>query len=524
MGGTVTRVDDMTVTIVVLVLAVVVFVWNKVPVGLVAIGVTLALYGTGVVSLEQAFGGFGDPVIIFIAALFVVSDGLEASGVTSWAGQQLVDRANGSRTRLVVLLMALVAVVTALISVNGAVAALLPMVVVTAVRLRLSPSQFLIPLAFGAHAGSLLVLTGTPVNVLVSELAVGAGEEPFGFFSFTLVGLPLVLGTMLVVVLLGPRLLPNRAPAALPRDLSGHARLLAEQYALDDRALLGSDTGVTEVVVSPRSALIGAEAFPGMVTESGDLVIAAIQRGGEQVGPTTLQAGDALLLQGTWEALDRTTTDPDVTVVDPPQLLRRQAAPMGGRAKVAIGIVLGMVLLLATGAVPASVAALLAACAMVLLRVMTVSEAHRAISWTTLILVGGMIPLSVAIQSTGLADAMARGLVDVVGTGQPHLLLLGIVVVTVILGQLISNMATALVIGPIAVAVAVDTGLSPLPMLMGVTVAAAAAFLTPVATPANTMVLGPGGYRFGDYWRLGLPLTLLFVLVATFLVPVFWPF
>ena len=140
-----------------------------------AIGVALSLYGTGVISLEQAFGGFGDPVIIFIAALFVVSDGLEASGVTAWAGQQLVDRARGSRTRLVVLLMALVAVVTALISVNGAVAALLPMVVVTAVRLKLSPSKFLIPLAFGAHAGSLLVLTGTPVNVLVSELAVGAG-------------------------------------------------------------------------------------------------------------------------------------------------------------------------------------------------------------------------------------------------------------------------------------------------------------------------------------------------------------
>jgi len=197
---------------------------------------------------------------------------------------------------------------------------------------------------------------------------------------------------------------------------------------------------------------------------------------------------------------------------------------MGVRAKVAIGIVLGMVLLLATGAVPPSVAALLAACAMVLLRVMTVSEAHRAISWTTLILVGGMIPLSVAIESTGLADAMAGGLVDLVGTGRPHLLLLGIAVVTVVLGQLISNMATALVIGPIAVAVAADTGLSPLPMLMGVTVAAAASFLTPVATPANTMVLGPGGYRFGDYWRLGLPLTLLFVLVATFLVPVFWPF
>ena len=514
----------MTVTIVILVVAVLVFVWNRVPVGLVAIGVALSLWATGVVSLEQAFGGFGDPVIIFIAALFVVSDGLEASGVTAWAGQQLVDRARGSRRRLVVLLMALVALVTALISVNGAVAALLPMVVVTAVRLGLSPSQFLVPLAFGAHAGSLLVLTGTPVNVLVSELAVGAGEEPFGFFSFTLVGLPLVLGTILVVVLFGPRLLPVRTPAALPRDLSGHGRLLAQQYDLPDDALLASDTGVTEVVVSPRSSLIGVEAFPGMVTDSGDLVIAAIQRGGDDVGRTTLVAGDALLLQGTWDALDRTTSDPDVIVVDPPQLLRRQAAPMGGRAKVAIGIVLGMVLLLATGAVPASVAALLAACAMVLLRVMTVTEAHRSISWTTLILVGGMIPLSVAIQSTGLADSMAGGLVEAVGADNPHLLLLGIVVVTVILGQLISNMATALVIGPIAVAVALDTGLSPLPMLMGVTVAAAASFLTPVATPANTMVFGPGGYRFGDYWRLGLPLTVLFVSVATFLVPVFWPF
>jgi di/tricarboxylate transporter len=91
-------------------------------------------------------------------------------------------------------------------------------------------------------------------------------------------------------------------------------------------------------------------------------------------------------------------------------------------------------------------------------------------------------------------------------------------------GQLISNMATALIIGPIAMAIAVDTGISPLPLLMGVAVAAAAAFLTPVATPANTMVLGPGGYRFGDYWKLGLPLTVFFVLVATFLVPQIWHF
>jgi di/tricarboxylate transporter len=101
---------------------------------------------------------------------------------------------------------------------------------------------------------------------------------------------------------------------------------------------------------------------------------------------------------------------------------------------------------------------------------------------------------------------------------------LGVSLVTVVLGQLISNTATALILAPIALAIAAETGISPVPLLMAVAVSAAAAFLTPVATPANTMIYGPGGYRFGDYWKLGLPLVLLFVAVATFLVPVIWPF
>lgn len=464
------RVSDMWITVAVLIAAVVVFVWNKVPVGIVAIGVALSLFFTGVLGLDQVFSGFGDPVIVFIAAL-------------------------------------------------------LPMVVVTAVRLKLSPSQFLIPLAFGAHAGSLIVMTGTPVNVLVSEMAVSLGDRPFGFFEFALVGVPLVVGTILIVVFFGPRLLPVRVADSIPRDLSQHARTLAVQYSLPaDVALISRDAGATEVIVAPRSELIGQTVFPGMVTESGDLVIAAIQRAGEDQGRTSLEAGDALLLSGSWDALDINTVDSDVIVVDAPQTIRRQAVPMGPQAKPAMMIVLGMVVLLATGIVPASVAALLAACAMVLLRVLTVSEAHRSISWTTLLLVGGMIPLSVAIEVTGVADAIATGLIDVIGAERPHLLVLGIAVVTVVLGQLISNMATALIIAPIAVAVAADAGVSPLPLLMAVTVAAAASFLTPVATPANTMVMGPGGYRFSDYWKLGLPLAVFFVAVATLLVPLIWRF
>jgi len=515
---------EIAITVSVLLAAIVLFVLNRVPVEIVAIGVALALSIAGVLSFEQSLAGFGDPVIVFIAALFVVSEALDATGVTAWAGQGLVKRAGSSRRRLLVLVMLLVAVMTALISVNGAVAALVPMVVVLAIRIKQPPSQMLMPLAFGAHAGSLLVLTGTPVNVLISELAVDAGEQPIGFFAFGLVGLPLVAGTILIVVLLGARLLPRREATLAPRDLSAHAQTLAAQYTLESDSTLDTDTGLTEVVVAPRSSFVGERVFAGMVTQSGTLVVVAIQRAGEDVTDTVLAPGDVMLLRGTWDALDASTADPNVLVVDQPETIRRQAAPMGPRGRIAIGVLAAMVVLLATGLVPAAVAALLAAAAMVLLRVVTLGQAHRSISWTTLILVGGMIPLSTAIQVSGTADLIANGLVDAVGTASPTLLLLGIVGVTVVLGQLISNMATALIVAPIAIAIAGETGISPLPLLMGVAVASAAAFLTPVATPANTMVLGPGAYRFGDYWKLGLPLVLLFVLVATLLVPVFWPF
>ena len=149
-----------TITFLILGVTVAVFVWDQLPVGVVAFGVALSLWATGVLELEQALGGFGDPTVIFIASLFVVSEGLDSTGVTAWAGQELIARAGDSRARLIVLMMLLVAVLTALISVNGAVAALLPVVAVMAVRLRMSPSQLLMPLAFGAHAGSLVALTG----------------------------------------------------------------------------------------------------------------------------------------------------------------------------------------------------------------------------------------------------------------------------------------------------------------------------------------------------------------------------
>jgi di/tricarboxylate transporter len=564
--------SDLTITLVILVVAVVVFVWNRLPVGIVALGVALSLWATGVLTLEQTFAGFGSPTIVLIASLFVVAEALDAAGITTWAGQQVIAHSGDSRARLIVFTMLTGAILSALITPNGAAAALIPMVVVLAVRLRMPPSQLLMPLAFSAHAGSLLMLTGTPINVLVSEAALSAGLRELRFFEFARVGIPLVVGTIAIVVLFGSRLLPDRTAKTLPRDLSrlpkdllrqymgedelarlrvapggslvglteskidlrpyDHLHLIAvqdnrgrpltdealrpgamlvvrgqrddiERFAADhdlsvDRAaaadaevygLVSREFGVAEVLVASRSPYIGETAFPGMVTESGELVVLAVQRLGEDLGANevVLRAGDSLLLQGTWAALDEHTRDPNVLLVDSPDAIRRQTVPLGSRTIPALVVLAGMIVLLTTGVVPAAVAGLLAAMAMLLLGVVTVEQAHRAMSWSTLILVAGMIPLSTAITQTGAADLLAGAIVGAAGRGGPYAILLGVFLVNAILGQLISNTATALILIPIALSIAVEMGVSPMPLLMCVNVASAAALLTPVATPANIM-------------------------------------
>ena len=264
-----------------------------------------------------------------------------------------------------------------------------------------------------------------------------------------------------------------------------------------------------------------------MITESGDLVIVAVQRGGESLGPgeIVLAAGDAVLVRGSWEALaTHLPDDDDVLVVDEPDQVRRQVVPLGLGAKEAVGVLAGMVVLLATGAVPPAVAALLAAGALILLHVVSIDQAFRSISWTTVVLVGGMIPLSLAMQQTGAAEKLAtrahrpgRGLQLVRTAGGPvrahrrarsaH--------------QQHRDRAHR---DPHRGVVRDRARCVAAPVLMAVNVAAAAALLTPVATPANLMVMEPGGYRFGDYWKLGLPLLGWFFVVSVVLVPVIWSF
>jgi di/tricarboxylate transporter len=160
---------------------------------------------------------------------------------------------------------------------------------------------------------------------------------------------------------------------------------------------------------------------------------------------------------------------------------------------------------------------------MVLTRVLTSSQAYRAVSWETVVLVGGLIPLSTAIQRSGAGDDIAQVVLDVVGTDKPVLLLAAMFVLTSVMGLVLSNTATVLIVLPIALSAAAEGGVAVQPMLMLLAVAASAALLTPVQTPGNMMIMAPAGYRFGDYWKLGLPLLVLWLAVCLAVIPNVWP-
>ena len=600
--------SDQTATIVILAVAILLFVSGRVPVSTVALGVAVSLWAFDVVTIEQAVGGFGTPTLVLIAALFVVAEALDAAGITTWAGQQVMRFSGDSRSRLIVLLAISTAILTAMITPNGSVAALYPMVVVLALRMGLASSQLLMPVAFFAHSGALLVLTGSPVTLLVDDAIDEATGDGLGFFEVALTGVPLLILTIVITMALGKVLLPHRQGSgsgvdlgALPGELKRHylgsselfktsitaaspfvglspdtidlgsetgAHAIQVQQAngrsIGDRSiqpgdvlvlrgaradvetvasgnglelltgendepvvagLISQDFGVMEVVVAPRSSSIGEHVYPGKVIGDGKIVILAVERHGEDLpdNETHLRAGDSLLLQGYWEDLDAYASRNIVIVIDSPDAIRRQAAPLGEKAKYAIIVTVAMIVLLTSGLTPSVVACLGAAMAMVLLRVVTVDQAHKSINWNTLILVGAMMPLSTAITQTGLAERIGNALVDALGGGSPYVLIAGIFLVTVILSQLISNTATALIMIPICLSVAVEMNVSPVTLLMSLNVAAAAALLTPIATPANLMVMEPGGYTFSDYFRFGIAVLAAYALVAIVLVPIIWP-
>ena len=290
--------------------------------------------------------------------------------------------------------------------------------------------------------------------------------------------------------------------------------------------LLSQEIGIAEVLLTPRSSYVGKVVSEGAVGRAFGVVVLGLRRG-DRVIPTTepLRFGDALLVRGTWDAIGTIADEQrNFVVVGQPEEIAAQVTELSPKSWLSIGILAAMVALMVTGLVPVVIASMLAAGAMMVTGCLTRTQAYRAISWSTVILIAAMIPMAVALESTGGAQIIADGLVDTLGALGPIPLLAGVFLVTTAFSQVISNTAAAVLMVPIVLGAAAGLGVSPHPLMMGLAVGASSAFLTPIGTAPNLMVMAPGGYRFTDYAKVGAPLLALFLVVSLILIPVFWPF
>ncbi len=300
---------------------------------------------------------------------------------------------------------------------------------------------------------------------------------------------------------------------------------------IDDAAhelgeMLSQEVGIAEVLLTPRSSYVGKIVTDGAIGRSFGVQIIGIRRGDRALSNTEpLRFGDALLVRGTWKAIGAMAEEQrNFVVVGQPEEIATQVTELNSKSWLAIAILGGMVALMVSGVVPVVIASMLAAGAMLLTGCLTRTQAYRAISWSTVILIAAMIPMAIALESTGGAQQIADRLVDTVGTLGSVPMLAAIILVTTAFSQVISNTASAVLMAPIVLGAAAGLGINPHPLMMGLAVGASAAFLTPIGTAPNLMVMAPGGYRFTDYAKVGAPLLAIFVVISLVLIPIFWPF
>jgi di/tricarboxylate transporter len=563
---------------------------------LVALLALLSASVTGVVPAAEAFTGFGHPAVVTVAAVLVVSRGLQNSGAVDVIAR-LLGRVGDRLTAQIAALTGVVAVASAFMNNVGALALLLPVAIRMARRSGHAPSRLLMPLAFGSLLGGMTTLIGTPPNIIIATFRVHSGGASFGMFDFTPVGGVIALVGLAFIALVGWRLLPTRKGQASPEELfqvedyvtelripeeakvaggmvrdieaagggevtvlglvrgehrrpapSGFETLhagdiliveadpetlrslvdslgvrLEESKGLGPEALGSDDVTLVEAVVSPRSLLEGRTPRSLNLRWRHGVNILAVARQGarlrERIRDVRFRAGDIVLLQGRTDAL------PDVLATLGCLPLAERGLRIGVPRRVLLAVAIFGAALAAVTArvVPAQVAFAAAGVAMILAGLLPLREAYESIDGPVIILLGAMIPVGRALETTGGAQAVADSLLALSGQLPPVGTLAVVLVGTMFLSDIINNAAAALLMAPIAISVATGLGVSSDPFLMAVAVGASCAFLTPIGHQSNTLVMGPGGYRFGDYWRLGLPVEVLIVAVALPLLLRFWP-
>jgi di/tricarboxylate transporter len=604
---------DLLIVLALLLTCVILFIINKPRMDVVGLMVVTALPLLGILDIRETLAGFSDPSVVLIAALFVIGDGLVRTGIAYQLGDWLVKRAGNSETRLLILLMLVVATLGSVMSSTGVVAIFIPVALSVAARLKVPASRLMMPLAFAGLISGMMTLVATPPNMVVHGELLRAGLDGFGFFSFAPVGLTvLVLGIVYMLFAsrwLGMggsqtdtrqrhtiadlaqayhlsererrlRVLPTSRLAnqalnelelrrhyginviGVERKRSFGTELLVatgstelcpgdvllvdlaspaigllgayEELGLEPLALKSSyyaahshELGLVEVALPPESELIGKTIQDLGFRRRHKLNVVGLRRNRRALDgllvDEKLKAGDTLLVAGKWRRIHALQGQSrDFLVLTLPAEVD-EVAPTASKAPYALLSLAVMVVLMVGGWVPNVVAALIACMLMGAFRCIDMDSAYRSIHWPSLLLIVGMLPFALALQRTGGIDLAVDGLITLVGDASPHAMLAALFLLTAVIGLFISNTATAVLMAPVALAAAAQLHVSPYPFAMIVAVAASAAFMTPVSSPVNTLVLGPGQYRFADFVKIGVPFTLLVMGVAVVLIPLLFP-
>jgi di/tricarboxylate transporter len=374
------------------------------------------------------------------------------------------------------------------------------------------------------HLGERLIRAGVPAGSPLAgkTLADTRFRETYGFSVLAIEreGRVVQAPPPSSVILAEDILLLSGKPENLARE-DGLELLPARSWR--ERDLESRSVAVVEAVLSPRSALIGQTLREALFRERYGMSVIALWRAGRPVrtGLTDLplELGDGLLLQGERSRLPVLRAEADLIVLAEPA---REAPPATGKGRLALAIMAITLVLAASGRFAVGEVMLGGALTMVIARILTMDQAYRAVDFKSVVLVAGMLPLGTAMVKTGAAALLTDKLLHLLGSGGPRLLLAGLVGLAILLTQAMNGAAVATVIAPIAIQTAQRTGADPRAMVMGVALATSIAFLTPLGHPVNILVMGPGGYRFRDYFKVGLPLTLLLFALIAVLLPLVW--
>jgi len=576
------------------------FVTERVRIDLAAMLTLLALAITGILTPNEAVSGFASEPAIIVAAVFIVSAALNATGLTERIGDLIAGAAGGSEWRFVLVVMPAVAALAAFSHHLMITAMMLPILMRLARKHELPPSRLLMPMSLAASLGTTLTIFSAPAFLLANHLLQSAQQTELGIFSITPIGAALVaLGV--IYMLLSRWVLPRRGDAmdvvdylrldryytelvikkdspwndrsiaaftkhfdsrfnivqwlradvaqreSGPETLLKAGDVLLVRASPDELTSIESEPGLAlhavvkygegapandgervkkhqlvQVVVAPHSPFvrqtIGSIDF---FRTLGVVVVGLWRREGwirQEISQVVLEEGDLLVLRGTPRRFSELATNRGFLMVVPfaGRHLRRH------RAALTLGIVGAMVALAASGLLPAHIAFLAGAVALILCGCVGIEEAYREIDVRIFVMIAGVIPLGLAMEKTGTAALLASQLQVLTGGWTSMAVLLTLFWAAALVTQVLSDAATVVLLGPIALALALALGLPPQPFIVCTAIGAVAAFLTPIGHHGNLLILNPGQYTFGDFLRVGVPLTALISIVSAWISRWLW--